>query len=357
LIGKAATTNSSDGILWRTLKWMLALVLSIFLLLVLALYLLRASDYQQALVWSADYFLDSQLEFEGEFSLELGRKIHLSTQAVNLQANDGSYKLSIGKLDVQQDLIKSLRTETVTLDAINVSDLHLEVSDSDDATSFDVASLHLLPVVVADVQLHNLSFVYKEDKHQDKVHLKYLVFDKENKSHPVKISADGLVDKQTFKLKGSLGSLQQFRQMKNDHSQQHDKDPYYLIDFTLSDNRSVAAVGSPDKAMVKVGGKLRDTDSGGVEIEATIDVTVAELARLFDKDLKAEKFGQWQGDVSVTSLDGRWDIKKLHLVASDTKLYQLRVDGQVNDLFANRRKDTQLKLQLELDLPDDEIFA
>jgi hypothetical protein len=357
LAGKATTANSSAGIFWRTLKWVLAFALSLFLLLALALYLLRASDYQQALVWSADHFLDAQLEFEGEFSLELGRKIYLRTQAVNLQANDGSYKLSIAEMDVQQDLIKSLLTETLILDSLNVSDMRLDVFASDDATSFDVTSLYLLPVVLADVKLHNISFVYKEKKRQDKIHLKYLVFDKNDKSNPVKISADGIVNKQTFKLKGSLGSLQQFRQMKNDHGhgQQHDENPYYQINFILSDNRSADAASG--KAMVKVGGKLRDTPSGGMVIEATVDVSVAELARFFDPELKIEKFGQWQGDLSVTRLAGRWDIKKLHLVSSATDMYQLRVDGQVDELFAGRRKDRQLKLQLEMDVPDVKTFA
>ena len=90
---------------FRTLRALLIVLgfgLNLLLLLGVGIYLLNDDDYRRVAIWSADYFLDSELEIDGGFSLRIGHEVELTAETVRLKANDGSYDLSVGKLNVAQ---------------------------------------------------------------------------------------------------------------------------------------------------------------------------------------------------------------------------------------------------------------
>ena len=78
----------------RALLIALGLGLNLLLLLGVGIYLLNDDDYRRVAIWTADYFLDSELEIDGNFSLRIGREIELTAETVRLKANDGSYDQS-----------------------------------------------------------------------------------------------------------------------------------------------------------------------------------------------------------------------------------------------------------------------
>jgi hypothetical protein len=68
----------------------LAVAFNLVLLLGAGLYLMDDDDYRRLLVWSADEFLDSQLEIDGAFSVRIGNEVELTAEKVRLKARDGS---------------------------------------------------------------------------------------------------------------------------------------------------------------------------------------------------------------------------------------------------------------------------
>ena len=112
MTGSTRSANRRGGRKLRALVLLLAMPLNLLLLLGLALYLMDDNDYRRVLVWSADYFLDSQLEIDGSFSIKFAREVELNAEKLRLKANDGSYQLAIGKFYLQQRFTSYLRTDT-----------------------------------------------------------------------------------------------------------------------------------------------------------------------------------------------------------------------------------------------------
>jgi hypothetical protein len=130
LISSSRTSKLKGVRAFRALALLVAVIFNLLLLLGLAFYLLDDDDYRQVLIWSADYFLDSQLEIEGAFSLNVDQIVELRAETIRLQANDGSYDLSIGKLDLQQRFGSYLMTGKLWFNHLHVEDLRGEVKET-----------------------------------------------------------------------------------------------------------------------------------------------------------------------------------------------------------------------------------
>ena len=98
----------------KWLKYLSALLAGLLLvgvLIVAAVVLFfDESDHKRLLVWAAGQFLDSELVIEGPLELDIARNLSLATGDIRLEANDGSYQLSVGKLKTNFRLGSYLQT-------------------------------------------------------------------------------------------------------------------------------------------------------------------------------------------------------------------------------------------------------
>ena len=92
---KKKENNSSilAALLTRAGLLLFALLAGLVLLAVILLAVLDEADYHRVLVWSADYFLDSELQVSGPLSVRYSDGVLLAADAIRMHAHDGSYSL------------------------------------------------------------------------------------------------------------------------------------------------------------------------------------------------------------------------------------------------------------------------
>ena len=194
----------------RLMLLITGIVLALALLLAALLTLLDDEQYRDALVWSADAFMDARLEIKEKFSLDFGRNILLKADAVQLYANDGSYKLDIGSFDGSMRFGDYIKTGTFWVNSLALADVRFEIIGSDDAEQ-DESWLYVPPVVIKTVQIQNLSVVYTPGgKEQPQTFdLVKLIIDEVQDQGPIKVAGSVVVDTRPFTIEGTLGSLAQ----------------------------------------------------------------------------------------------------------------------------------------------------
>jgi uncharacterized protein involved in outer membrane biogenesis len=303
----------------------LAFGFNLLLLLGASLYSLNDNDYRHALIWSADYFLDSQLEIDGAFSVSIGNEVEVNAEAVRLKANDGSYELSVGKLNVEQRFGSYLSTGTLWINHLGMDDLRAEIVETGTGQDFDWQTYALPFVVVEEIQLRKLSLAYTEiDRQRHAIELSHVSLDDTNNQGPVKVSAAGVMNARTLQLEGKLGSLEQLRSI----------DQSYPIELTLRSSAVEAdSAGKQGRSVIQLDGTVGRTPSGSSRVDATFDVTVPTLVPIFSQQIRADKLGHLQGSLSIEDVGGRWGIRRIQLSARDTDAYQLSVDGTIATLL------------------------
>ena len=322
----------------RALTLVLAVGLNLLLLLGVGIYLLNDDDYRRVAIWSADYFLDSELEIDGNFSIRIGHEVELTAEKVRLKARDGSYDLSAGKLNVEQRFGSYLWTGTLWINHLNLEDLRGEIKDTGNGEEFDWQAFTLPFVVIEEIQLSNLSLAYTEaDQQRHTIELSHISLDDTDNKGPVKVSAAGILNARPLRLEGTLGSLKQLR--SNNQT--------YPVDIILSNDTDDA--GSNNQ-IVELDGTVGHTASGSSQVDAIFDVNIPELVPIFSKDIIADKLGHLQGSFIVVEDDGRWRIRKSQFVAKGTDAYQLRVGGTVENTG-------QFELHSEFEVPDPGAFG
>ena len=80
---------------------------------------------------------DTRLEMDGAVALNFGKQAGLSAEAVHVISDDGSYNVSLGKLNMQPDLAAYLETGTLRFHKLNIDDLHAEITDTDTADEYE----------------------------------------------------------------------------------------------------------------------------------------------------------------------------------------------------------------------------
>jgi hypothetical protein len=322
----------------------LAFGFNLLLLLGASLYFLNDDDYRHVLIWSADYFLDSQLEIDGAFSVRFGREVELNAETVRLKANDGSYDLSLGKLNLEQRFASYVSTGTFWINSLSMEDLSAEIkeTEAEPGKEFDWQTFSLPFVVIEEIQLRNLSVSYTEiDQQRHTISLSHVSLDDTDNQGPVKVSAAGMLDAHTLQLEGTLGSLEQLRSMNQS----------YPIELTLrSGTNGDGSASKRGKLVIKFNGTVGRTASGASQVDATFDVVVPELAPIISKQINAHKLGHLQGSMKLAEVGGRWSVRKIEFAATDTDAYQLRVDGAVEN-------SGKFDLDSELGVPDPAAFG
>lgn len=330
--------SSKGSRVTRVFFVVLAVAFNLVLLLGAGLYLMDDDDYRRLLVWSADEFLDSQLEIDGAFSVRIGNEVELTAEKVRLKARDGSYDLSAGKLNIEQRFGSYLWTGRLWINHLRMDDVTGEIIETAAAQEFNWGDFSVPFLVIEEVQLNRLSLTYTEiDKQQHTIALSQVLIDDTDNQGPVKVSATGEINARPLVLDGTLGTL---RQMRN-------ADQAYPIELTLS---SRAADTRADKTIVEVSGLVGRTPSDDVQVQASFDVALPELVPIFSQAIMPDRLGHLQGSVTIADADDRWRINKLQVAAIDTDLYQLRIDGEIDD-------SGNLDLRSEIQVPDPQALG
>ena len=209
MTGSIRSAKPRKGGTLRALAFLVAALFNLLLMLGAALYLLDDDDYRHVLVWSADYFLDSRLQIDGSFSIKFAAEVELNAEKLRLQANDGSYDLSLEKLYLQQRFTSYLGTGTFWINKLSADNLQVEIIASQSDEEFDWQQLSVLPVVIEETRIANLSLGYTNSQQRHVIELHDIVLDDENNQGPIKVSAAGVVDSRPLVFAGKLGSLAQ----------------------------------------------------------------------------------------------------------------------------------------------------
>jgi uncharacterized protein involved in outer membrane biogenesis len=316
----------------------LAIGFNLMLLLGVGIYLLNDDDYRRVAIWSADYFLDSRLEIDGDFSLRIGHQVELTAETVRLKANDGSYDLSVGKLNVGQRFGSYLWTGTLWINHLNLENLRGEIRETGNGGEFDWQAFSLPFVVIEEIQLSNMSLVYTEANQQrHTIELSHISLDDTDNRGPVKVSAAGVMNARPLRLEGTLGSL---KQLRSDNQT-------YPFDFILSNDTGDA--GS-NKQIIELDGTVGHTASGSSQVDSIFDLDIPQLVSIFSNEIAADKLGHLQGNFIAVEEGGRWRIRKTQFASNATDAYQLRVDGSVEN-------SGQFELHSEFGVSDPAAFG
>ena len=317
-----------------------AFPVGLLLLFSATLYLMSDDDYRDVLIWSADFFLDSQLEINGTFSIDLGLKTQLAVKDLRLNANDGSYALSIGEIHLEQDIANSIESRTLWLNHLRLSNLSIQVVELRTGQEADWRNYSLPSVLMQKIELNNASLSYTDiDQQQHVFKLSSFLLDGEDDANPIKISATGSVKSLPYRLEGTFGTPTQLRTMRND--------PQEAYPFNLSLSRS-----SDDKP-VAVKGLISTSPVGGSLVKLTVDVPVSALMQSINNDVSSEKLGHLQGEINLVDHDDHWHVQHIDVRSSDTSLYHLQIVGAVEGVS----EEAGIELHSELKVPSPQILG
>jgi uncharacterized protein involved in outer membrane biogenesis len=287
------------------------------------------------------------VEIDGAASVKIGKALQLTAQSVRLKTDDDSYRLTLEKLNLRQSLVAYRETDTLLIHELLLEDAQLEIAVAETAgqtapepgsaredqwNEVEWLSYDLPSLVIEKMQLGRLSLDYRKGVKQHKANLVNFSIENEDSKKPMTLSAAGTIDAVALQLEGTVGTPAQPR----------GENRRYPVDFSLSRDTADAAAG---KRIISVSGALDNKAAGGGQLDAKFNVVISELMEIFDQGTDANALGQWQGEVNIAEVNDRWGIKKLHLAAIDTELYDFHLDGEIDSSFT-------LELNSEIKIPD-----
>jgi len=336
-----SSPKPGSGGKFRALAFLVAVLFNLLLLLGVALYFLDDDDYRHALIWSADYFLDSRLAIDGSFSIEFAPVIDLNAEKVSLQANDGSYDLSLDKLYLQQRFTSYLSTGTFWINKLIVGDLRVDVTATSSDEEFDWQQLSVVPVVIEETRIGKLSLTYTKGEQRHAIELHDILVDDEDNQGPIKVGAAGTVDARPVVFAGTLGSLAQLR--SNNQT--------FPVAFTLrSGTPASGSVEMQDKPIIELDGSVDRMGPGDSAVDATFDIDLSGLAPFVSQKIIAHRLGRLRGSLQLANVHHDWGITSLRFSATDTDLYRLKIDSALD-------KSKKLVMHSEFDVPDPAAFG
>jgi len=328
----------------RALVLVAAFIVALLLLFSAALFLMSDEDYRDALIFSADLFFDSRLDIDGAFALRLGHKIELKAENIRWSANDGPFNVSIGELHIEQNVDLSFKSQTLWIESLRVTDLHIEMTAKESDQAINAQTFSLPSVMLEKAALKNISLMYTAREQQQRgLKLRYLEITEDDLQSPVKIRAAGIIDKRALKFSGTFGSLAKLRGMRDD------LDHSYPIAFHLSRDPANTDSALSDTKIITVDGSIRRLSSGGNLLELGLSVDLSEGLGVFRGGASPDNLGLLQGKLSLSNAAGPWHIKTIDLASDRTSLYQLAITGVVANL--NQEADVELQSQLTVPSP------
>ena len=311
----------------KWLKYLAALLAGLLLvcILIVAAFVMYfdESDHKRLLVWAAGQFLDSELVIEGPLELDIARNLSLATGDIRLQANDGSYRLSVGNLKTNFRLGSYLQTGVFWFNSLELTDVNLEVRETTRART-GMQDFQLPPVVIARANFNNLEFSYQEQPPGTlhRFSLDELIIEEAGRDHPVALSASGLFEGQPFVMEGTFDSLAE------------------LLETTDPKNVQLSLTGA--QGTLLAAGTIADPINGlglDLEIQANIE-QLNDLVEIFWDEIPVlgtlQGSLRLQGDYSAPRLS---DID-LHLAREPEA--RLTVTGSLADVFNGKGLDLQI---------------
>jgi uncharacterized protein involved in outer membrane biogenesis len=103
--------------------------------------------------------------------------------------------------------------------------------------------------------------------------------------------------------------------------------------------------------LIKVNGEMDRSLPTGGRFEADFDIDVSALISVFNQEKIVDRLGRLQGSFEFVDVDGRWSMTKLDLTSADSELYQLKMNGEVE------QDESKFELRSQLDVPDPAAFG
>jgi len=193
----------------RLLVLLLAVILGTGLLLAGIIAFFNEADYKRTAAWIADSFFDSELVIAGALTVQFSESLVMNVSDIQLDAHDDSYHFSSKLLNADIQL-RPLLSGTLWLNKLQVSQLFLKINETT-AQSFDLFDPHLLPVIIASAHFQDLVIEYQEMPPGTLHHfsLNELRVDDIADNGPISIQGEGLLESKTFKLSGTLPSIEE----------------------------------------------------------------------------------------------------------------------------------------------------
>ena len=279
--------------------------------------------YSHAAVWVADTFLDSDLRIDGELTLHLGETLELNVGDVQLDARDDSYHFSSKTLKTAIQL-RPLLSGTVWFNELQVNQLFLKVNETtkQSSGSFDP---RLLPVVIASANFQGLVFEYQEilPGTLHRFSLNKLRLDDIADKGPVSIQGDGQFEGQSFRLRGSLPSIED--------ALDHDRPAPVELEVT------------GESGHVKIAGTITDFMNGkGMDLQ--LDVALQDTRLLLEwLEDGIPELGELRVNARLLG-----DYAAPRLEAIDANLHRgaevdVNVSGSVDDIFSGTGMSLSIK--------------
>jgi len=308
---------------FKRLSLLLAgLLLGVALIVAAVVLFFDESDHKHLLAWAAGQFLDSELVIDGPLELDIARNLSLASSDIHLEARDGSYTLTVGKLKTSFRLGSYLRTGVFWFNSLELQDVDLEVTENGDK-SFEADDFRLPPVVIARAYFNNFALSYREQPPGTlhRFSLDELVIEEAGRGQPVSLHASGLFEGQPFVLEGTADSLAE------------------LLETTEPKNVQLSLSGAQGKLLAA--GTIADPINGrGLDLQVQADVPqISSLIEILWDEIPV--LGSLQGSMTVRGdySAPRLDDIDLHLARD--KEVELTVRGSVADALGGNGMDLQ----------------
>jgi hypothetical protein len=315
--------NTRFGWARRLLLLLIVLLLGLTVLVGGALVYLDDEDYRRLLIWEADRFHDARLEINGPFSLRLGRDLALIAGDVRLTANDGSYTVEAGEVDLSQRLGSWLMTGTLWINHLTLSNgqLYLRQGAAHDLQPED---WRLPPVVIQQARLENLHVVYEERDSDERLEISvlHLEVDDINDSGPVGIRGEGLVNTRHAQITGSLDPVAELA----------DTSKPYAVELNL-------IAGSLE---LHINGSIHDPVRGrGMELQLAVeDASLSDTLKLFDRT--APEIGALTASCGISGDYASPSLRDIDIQLLRGNEVDFRVKGEVSDLITGQGLDLDI---------------
>ncbi len=281
------------------------------------------ATYSHAAVWVADTFLDSDLRIDGELTLHLGETLELNVGDVQLDARDDSYHFSSKSLKTAIQL-RPLLSGTLWINELQVNQLFLKVNEPTTQSSGSFEP-RMLPVVIASANFQGLVFEYQEmpPGTLHRFSLNTLRLDDSAEKGHISIQGDGQFEGQSFRLRGSLPSIED--------ALDHDRPAPVELDVTSKNGH------------VKIAGTISDFMNGkGMDLQ--LDVA------LQDSRLLLEWLGDGIPELGELRVNARLlgDYARPRLEAIDANLLRgtevnVNASGSVENIYSGAGMSLQIK--------------
>jgi len=311
----------------KWLKYLSALLAGLLLvgaLIVAAVVLFfDESDHKRLLVWAAGQFLDSELVIEGPLELDIARNLSLATGDIQLEANNGSYRLSVGNLKTNFRLGSYLQTGVFWFNSLELTDVNLEVTETADSDT-SLEDFQLPPVVIARANFNNLELTYQEQPPGTlhRFSLDELIIEEAGRGHPVSLRASGLFEGQPFVMEGTSDSLAE------------------LLETTDPKNVQLSLSGAQGSVLAE--GTIADPINGhglDLQIQAKIE-QLKDLVEIFWDEIPV--LGTLQGSFRLQGDYSAPRLSDIDLRLAREPEARLTVTGSVADVFNGKGLDLQI---------------